>query len=173
MAEDKKKDGDGKADDGKKKKKGLPPIVMIALGAIVGGAGVVFAVPPKEKVVKVEEPVYELIDVRHPDEITHEFNPKSKAGRGIARVSFKFVYTVREDLEKDAFALIKERWEEAKSNSLEVLANRSIEELNTDSGRRMLDKDLIDDLDRTLFPGKKEDKVARVARLIWVKRLYQ
>jgi len=170
VAEEKKKEGDGKAGAGKKK--GLPPVVMIAIGAIVGGAGVVFAVPPKEKVVVVEEKRYEDIDVRHPDEIQHEFNPKSKAGSRIARVSFKFVYTVREDLEKEAFAKIKDRWEEAKSNCLEVLSNRSLEELNTESGLRMLEKDLVDDLDRTLFP-KTEDKIARVSRVIWGKRLYQ
>ena len=35
MAEDKKKE-DGKAEEGKKKK-GLPAVVMIAIGAVVGG----------------------------------------------------------------------------------------------------------------------------------------
>lgn len=175
MAEEKKKEADGKAEDGKKKKKGLPPIVMVAIGAIVGGAGVVFAVPPKEKVVKVEEPHYEVIDVRHPDEIQHEFNPKSRgAGRGIARMSFKFVYSVREDLEPKAFALIKEHWEEGKAAALDVFANRSIEELNSEAGRRMLEKDMIDELDRALFPAaKKDEKIARVTRVIWQKRLFQ
>lgn len=172
MAEDKKKEGDGKAEEGKKKK-GLPAIVMVAVGAVVGGAGVVFAVPPKEKVVVQAPKRLEIIDVTHPDVIEHEFNPKSKAGRGIARFSFKFVYSVREDLEKDAFKLIEENWETAKSNALDVLANRSIEELNSEAGRRILTSDLIDDLDRSLFPGKKEDKIARVERVIWVKRVHQ
>lgn len=172
MAEDKKKEGDGKAEEGKKKK-GLPAIVMVAVGAVVGGAGVVFAVPPKEKVVVQAPPHFEVVDVTHPDVIEHEFNPKSKAGRGIARFSFKFVYSVREDLEKDAYALIKDNWETAKSNVLEVLSNRSIEELNSETGRTLLMSDLVDDLDRSLFPGKKEDKIARVERVIWVKRLYQ
>ena len=40
MADDKKKEDQG--GEGKKKK-GLPAIVMIAIGAIVGGAGVVLA----------------------------------------------------------------------------------------------------------------------------------
>lgn len=171
MADDKKKDGD-KA-EGAKKKKGLPAVVMIAIGAVVGGAGVVFAVPPKEKIVHVEEKVPEEIDVKHPDEIMHEFNPKSKAGRGIARITFKFVYTVREDLEKDAFESIKEHWEEGKASTLEVLSNRSIEELQSEAGRRVLEKDLIDDLDRTLFPGKKDEKIARVSRVMITKRLFQ
>ena len=175
MAEEKKKEADGKAEDGKKKKKGLPAIVMVAVGAIVGGAGVVFAVPPKVKIEKVQEKPHELIDVKHPDEILHEFNPKSRgAGRGIARMSFKFVYTVRDDHVDEAFEQIKEHWEDARSVTLDVFANRSWEELNSEAGRRMLEKDLIDELDRALFPAaKNEPKIARVTRVNWAKRLMQ
>ncbi|MBM4061721.1 MAG: flagellar basal body-associated FliL family protein [Planctomycetes bacterium] len=171
MAEEKKKEGDGKADQARKK--GLPAIVMIAVGAIAGGAGVVFAVPPKEKVVIVAEKPPELIDVRHPDEIQHEFNPKSDAGRRIARVNFKFVYTVLETREKEAFELLQRHWEEAKAATLEVLANRAIDELSSETGRRLLEKDLVDELDRTLFPGRKEAKVARVTRVYFLNRLFQ
>ncbi len=172
MAEDKKKEADAKAEGGKKKK-GLPPIVMIAIGAIVGGAGVVFAIPPKVKEVKVAEPVYEQIDVIHPDQITQQFNPKSKAGRGVGSVGFKFVYTVREDQEGEAFELIKSHWEEASSKVLDVLTNRSMEELQSDAGLRSLEKDVIDELDRLFFGIKKDGKVARVSKLIWQKRLFQ
>lgn len=171
MADDKKKDGGDKAQEGKKK--GLPAIVMVAIGAVVGGAGVVFAVPPKEKIVHVEEKKVEDIDVTHPDEILHEFNPKSDAGRGIARLGFKFVYTVREDREEEAFAAIKANWEVGKATSLEVLSNRSIKELNSELGRRQLERDLVDELDRTLFPGKKGDKVARITRVFITKRIQQ
>ncbi|MBL8722676.1 MAG: hypothetical protein JNK49_01450 [Planctomycetes bacterium] len=171
MADDKKKDGGDKAQEGKKK--GLPAIVMVAIGALVGGAGVVFAVPPKEKIVHVEEKKLEDIDVTHPDEIQHEFNPKSNAGRGIARLAFKFVYTVREDLEEDAFTSIKTHWELGKAISLEVLSNRSIQELNSELGRRQLERDLVDELDRTLFPGKKDEKVARVTRVFITRRIQQ
>lgn len=175
MAEEKKKEADGKAEEGKKKKKGLPAIVMIAVGAIVGGAGVVFAVPPKEKIVKVEEKPHELIDVRHPDEIQHEFNPKSRgAGRGFARVSFKFVYTVRDDLVDQAFEQIKAHWEDAKSLSLEVFSNRSYEELQSESGRRVLEMDLMHELERAFFPtAKGEAPIARVTRINWQRRLMQ
>jgi hypothetical protein len=171
VAEEKKKDGDGKAEDGKKK--GLPPIVLIALGAIVGGAGVVFAVPPKVKEVKVEPPHYELTDVTHPDPVKKTFNPRSRTGKGTARVEFKFVYTVREDLEPAAFAQIKENWEQANSNALVLLKNRSMEELNSDLGMRALEKDLIDDLDRTLFPRQNGEKLATVTRIMWSDLLFQ
>ena len=176
MAEEKKKEEDGKAEgkpEVKKARKGLPVVAMVAAGAILGGAGVVFAVPPKEvKVAEAKKPL-ELIDVTHPDFIEHAFNPKSKAGRGIATMKFKFVYTVREDLERDAFEQIKTNWDLANSNTLCILTNRSIEEFNTEAGLRILEKDLIDDLDRTVFPTVKGDKVARVTRVIWNKRLYQ
>ncbi|MEO6593317.1 MAG: flagellar basal body-associated FliL family protein [Planctomycetota bacterium] len=171
MAEEKTKEGDGKAEV--KKKKGLPPIVMIAVGAIVGGAGVVFAVPPKTVEVKVEEPVYELVDVTHPDPITHEFNPRTRAGKGIGRVQLKFVYTVREDLERHAFDEIKAHWEQANSNLLKILKTRSMEELQSEAGVSMLEKDIIDDLDRTMFPPEHGQKTARVTRVMWSKWLMQ
>ena len=172
MAEEKTKDADPKADGGKKKK-GLPPIVMIAIGAIAGGAGVVFAVPPKTIEVKEEVKIPETIDVTHPDLIQHEFNPRTKAGKGIGRVALKFVYRVREDNEEAAFELIKQNWEQANSNVLLILKTRSMEELQSESGVRTLEKDIIDDLDRTLFPGDAKTKVARITRVMWSKWLMQ
>lgn len=172
MAEEKKKEGDGKADEGKKKK-GLPPIVLIAVGAIVGGAGVVFAIPPKVKEVKVEAPHFEEIDVTHPDPIKKTLNPRSRTGKGTARVEFKFVYTVLENREEEAFESIKTHWEQANSNALMLLKNRSMEELQSDLGMRTLEKDLIDELDRVMFPGKGDEKVATITRILWVDLLFQ
>lgn len=179
MAEEKKQDGEPKGDPKgepkveARKKKALPVIAMVAAGAILGGAGVVFAVPPKEiKVAETKKPL-ELVDVTHPDYIEHAFNPKSKAGRGIATMKFKFIYTVREDRERDAFEQIKTNWDLANSNTLCILTNRSIDEFNSEAGLRILEKDLIDDLDRTVFPTVRGEKLARVTRVIWNKRLYQ
>jgi len=171
VAEEKKPDADQKADG--KKKKGLPPIVMIALGAIAGGAGVVFAVPPKTIEVHKEVKPVEYVDVTHPDLIQHEFNPRTKAGKGVGRVALKFVYRVREDQEDPAFDSIKENWEQAQSNVLLILKTRSYEELNTEAGVRTLEKDILDDLDRTLFPGDQKTKLARVTRVMWSKWLMQ
>lgn len=170
MAEEKQKE-DGKGEGAKKK--GLPPLVLVAVGAIVGGAGVVFAVPPKT--VEVVQPVVipDMVDVTHPDPIQHEFNPRTKAGKGIGRVAMKFVYRVREDLEDQAFEQIKTHWELANSNVLLLLKTRSMEELQSESGVRMLEKDLIDDLDRTLFPEQDGQKVARISRIMWTKWLMQ
>jgi len=171
VSDDKKKEADPKAEEGKKKK-GLPPIVMIAVGAIVGGAGVVFAIPPKTVEVKVEEPVYELVDVRHPDSIKVTFNPRTKAGKGTARVEFKFVYRVREDLEEQAFEQIKANWEQANSNALMLLRKRSMEELQSETGMQILAADLIADLDRTLF-ATAEPRIAKVVNVLWKDWLFQ
>ena len=171
MADNNKKDADDKSEEGKKK--GLPAIVLIAAGAALGGAGVVVAVPPKVVEVEVEQPVFELVDIEHPDVLEFTFNPVSKTGRGIASFKFQFVYTVREDHEEEAFELIKAKWRQANSNILMILSNRSMEELRTESGIRMLEKDVIDDLDRTLFPEVSGHKVAKVARILWNKQLFQ
>ena len=41
MSDEKKKDGENKAEDGKKKK-GLPALIFVVAGAVLGGAGTVF-----------------------------------------------------------------------------------------------------------------------------------
>lgn len=171
MAEDKKKGADAKSDDGKKKK-GLPAFVLIAVGAVLGGAGVVFAIPPKVKEVRVEARHYEDVDVTHPDPIKKSFNPRTRSGKGQARVEFKFVYTVREDRKGDAFELIRANWEEAQSKALMLLRNRSVEELQSDLGMRTLEHDLVEELDRAIFPSRPE-KVAHVTRVLWGDLLFQ
>jgi flagellar basal body-associated protein FliL len=174
VADDKNKEGDGKNAGAPKKR--LPAIVLVAVGAIAGGAGVVFAVPPKVVEVKVESRRVEDVDVTHPDALKVTFNPRSRAGKGTARAEFKFVYTVREDREHEAFAAIETNWDEANSKTLMLLKNRSMEELQTDLGLRTLERDLIDELDRALFPAAAKggtDKVARVTRVLWRDMLFQ
>jgi flagellar basal body-associated protein FliL len=170
VAEDKQKNGEAKAEP--VKKKGLPPIVLIAVGAIVGGAGAVFAIPPKTVEVKVEPKKHIQLDLLHPDPILHEFNPRTKAGKGMVRVSFKFRYSVRDDQEDQAFEQLKTRWEEAKSSTLLLLKQRSMEELQTDAGIQVLKKDLVENLDQQLFPAGK-DKVAKITNVLFDKWLMQ
>jgi hypothetical protein len=93
VAEDKKKDGDGKADEGKKKK-GLPPIVMIAVGAIVGGAGRRLRDPTEDRRGQGRGARLRARSTSStPTRSRMTFNPRTKAGKGIGRVKFKFVYT--------------------------------------------------------------------------------
>ena len=173
MADDKKKDEN---EDGKKKKKGLPAIVMIAIGAIAGGAGVVFAVPPKTVVKEAPPRVFEDVFITHPDVIKKEFNPRQRAGKGVARVSFKFVYKVHQErgtdaVQKAAFELIKENWDKANSTALELFRSRSIAEFNSDNGTALLKHDLMEGLNKTFFAG--ENPVAQVTDVMWIDWLMQ
>ena len=172
MADDKKKEEPGK--DGKKK--GLPPILMIAIGAIVGGAGVVFAIPPKTVEKMAPPPVIEEVHITHPELIQHAFNPKQRSGKGVAKISFRFVYTVvqdaaKKDVEHTAFEMVKKQWERAFGDSLTLLRSRSYEELNSAAGTKILEHDLRVMLSNTLFPGKKP--IARVTEVIWNEWLLQ
>lgn len=170
MADDKKKEGDAKAEGAKKK--GLPPIVLIAVGAAVGGGGVVFLVPPKQVEVKVEEPVYEFVDLQHPDLMEFQCNPRTSAGKAYLSAAFYFVYRVREDREAEAVEAIKASWDRARSHVLQLLKARTMQELNAENGQRVLAKDLVDELDATMFPGK-GDKVATVTEILWSKWMVQ
>lgn len=172
MADDKKKEAEPKAGE-TKKKKGLPAIVLVVVGAVLGGAGVVVAVPPKVKQVHVPAPVFEVVEVTHPDAIKKTLNPRSSTGKGTARVEFKFVYSVREDREREAFERIKTNWDDVNSKALLMMKNRSIKDLQSDTGIAELQKDLVDEFDRLLFPGKAEEKVAKVERIVWVDLLVQ
>lgn len=169
MADDKKKE-DNK-DEGKKK--GMSPLVMIAVGALVGGAGVVFAIPPKTVEVKVEAPPVHDIDVEHPDLIRNEFNPRQRAGKGVARVSFRFVYTVREDQQDAAFEQIKLNWNTARSYSLKLLRGRSRSELESETGLSVLEHDMKEELTRAFFESSGAEPVARISEILWEDILFQ
>ncbi len=168
---DKKKD-EGQEAEGKKK--GLPAIVLVAVGAALGGVGVVFAVPPKVVEVEVEKPVLQEWDIQHPDVLEFVFNPVSKTGRGTAKFKFQFVYRAREDLEHDAFERIKEAWTEAYSRVLTLLSQRSMAELRTEAGFRMAEKAILDELNRAIFPTLgEEEPIAEIVRLMWQQKLFQ
>lgn len=171
MADDKKQEPAAEA--GAKPKKKLPAIVLVALGAIAGGAGVVFLAPPKQDHAPVAEPAHVMLEITHPDKIEHEFNPRTQNGKAFGRVAFQFLYKVRDDHEDAAFEAIKTNWAVARSNALLLLRARSMEDLGRESGQRALEKDLVDELDHVFFPGKDHDKIAKVTRIVWDKFLIQ
>lgn len=173
MSEEKKKESEAKPDDGKAKKKGLPALLFVVVGAILGGAGTVVALPKKSVEVKVEPPPLQFITLQHPDNMEFQFNPRTQAGRAYASVVFTFVYRVREDREDDSFESIKANWDRARSNVLLMLRSRSMTELNAENGQKILTKDLTDELDAALFPGKKSEKVAQVTEILWSKWMVQ
>jgi flagellar basal body-associated protein FliL len=167
-----KKEAPAKEAPAEKPKKRIPSFLLVAVGAVLGGAGVVVALPPK----KVEPPAAKkpspVIQVQHPDLMEYVFNPRTEAGKAAASISFYFVYEVSEDLEAKAFEQIKANWDRARSNCVTLLTGRMVKDMNTDSGKAMLAKDLIVELDAALFPAKPE-KIARVSEVLWAKILFQ
>jgi len=75
--------------------------------------------------------------------------------------------------EPAAFEAIKTGWDRAKSNCLLLMRNRTLRELNSENGSRILAQELVEELDHTLFPGKRDDKVAQVTEILWSKWLLQ
>ena len=169
MADEKKKEEEG--EEGKKK--GLPAIVLVAVGAIVGGAGAVFAIPPKQVEVEHVEPELEMLDVQHPDLFEFQFNPRTQAGKAYVSANFYFVYRVREDLEEEAFELIKAHWDQAVHSILLLFRARTIAELNSANGHEILAKDIAAELDAALFGGSPDHKVATVTEVLWSKLIVQ
>lgn len=159
MADDKKKEAEAKAEAGKKK--GLPAIVLVAVGAVLGGAGVVFAVPAKKVVVPVEKKVLKIQPVKHSDVIEIAFNPQTDAGKGFANIKFNFEYEAREDLVETAEQQVSDNADRARSECLFMLCAQTSRDINSPSGKRAVAKELVDTLDKTLFPDDGH-KVARV-----------
>ena len=184
MAEDKDK-AKGKGKDEAPAKKRLPPVVLVLLGAMVGGAGVVFMAPQPEPIPHGPPPK----DIRlydHPEPMEFMFNPVAERGHHQARVSFVFTYKAdSHDVElhtdgagggghgggSDAapaalppvLLAIKTNWNRAYSRCLEVLANEKAQALNDPDGKRRIKRRLIDELSATLFP----DGIATVDDILW------
>lgn len=188
MAEDKEQPKEEQAE----KKKGLPAIVLICVGAALGGAGVVVMTPPAPVHVQKEEPKIELFE--HPDKMEFTFNPQARRGYKSAIVSFVFVYKAdRKDVERDpdaaagggeghaggeegsseglppVLAAIKKHWNRARSRALEILSNQTAETLNSPEGKQHLKALLIEALTDAFFP----DGIASVHDIYWEKIFVQ
>jgi flagellar basal body-associated protein FliL len=172
MAEDKKKDGDAKAPESKPKK-GKSPLIFLAVGAIAGGAGAVFALPPKPAQAPPAAIEHAIVDVKHPDLIDIKFNPRTQAGKSYAQLSFRFVYRVREDREEAAFETIKANWDRGRSACLFLLKARTMSELTAENGPVVLAQELVEELDHVLFPGQKHEKVATVTEVMFQEFILQ
>jgi hypothetical protein len=154
-------------------RRGAPSLSLVAVAAIAAGAGVVFAMPPKVDEMQVGKRSFGSVDMTHPDPISHQFNPRTRAGKGLASIELRFVYRVRQDQERAAAQQIAQNWLFANSNVLVLLKSLSWEELSSESAGQMLERAVIDELDRTLFPTVAGRKLARVTRVVWTKWLMQ
>ncbi len=172
MAEDKEdKEGDSKA------KKKLSPLIMVAAGAILGGAAVVFLAPtPKhepqphqEEVVSHEPILWEPPDV----ELDFRFNPQVERGKAFAQISFTISFMVQPGKQEEAGESMKSRLNQAKSRCLELLAAQSVTEFSSVDGKKHLKRLLMDELTYSLFPGYKGERIATVNDIFWTKFLIQ
>ncbi len=147
------------------KKKGLPPVILVAVGAALGGAGVVFLAPKPQPAGQGvhKEPEYETVQCA--DKMSFLFNPKSDSGNKQARISLYFVVKQRKDKHEEdkVNGLIKANWERAKSRVLEVLMSQTVPQLRSAEGKQHLRKMVIDELTLTFFLRGE----AQVVDILW------
>jgi flagellar basal body-associated protein FliL len=159
-------EGDGK------KKGGMMPLVLVAVGAIAGGAGAVFATPKPEPIV-VHTPPPQIVERDIEDVMSFVFNPQTKAGRAAVSCEFTFTYQVLEDRENEAVDLMEKNWKRAYSNVLLLLAATSNEELRTPSGKVDLARSIAAELEVSFFPGPEDNRVAKITDVLWEKWIVQ
>lgn len=161
MAEETKQDD--AAEGGKKK--GLPPIVLVALGAALGGAGVVFMSPAPEPVEHHEpaepEPEYKLFE--HPDLVKLHFNPRQDRGAMVAKVEFQFVYKADANHADKAVEDIKTHWNQMYSRVLLRMSRETPKGLRDPDNKPHLENDLVREISLSLFP----DEDAVVTQILW------
>ena len=144
----------------------MPPLVLIAVGAVLGGAGVVLGVPAKTVEVPVSQRELTYENVLHEDVITKTFNPKTRAGQKVAKVSFQFRFTCREDRFDAAYELVANRWEDGLGAVGKVLRRTSVKELTTETGETMLEARLVDALNAELFHADGGEALAEVTKIV-------
>ena len=172
MAEEKSKKEDGKAG----KKKGLPPLVLVAVGAALGGAGTVVMVPKPEPVHANPTPnVPKKVHADVEKSIEHSFNPKVSRGKAIAVVNFKFSYVTLEQDSEEAQQMIKRNWDRMTSKVLLLLADQTPKQIQDSENNLHLEKQLRETMTLTLFPPMEGDKagIAVVREILWMKKVVQ
>lgn len=152
-------------DGGGKKKSGMKPVLFLIIGAVAGGAGVVF-LAPRPAVVKVVGPQQpEIEQVELPDLWEFTFNPRVERGFKVAQVSFFVVYKQDKRKEAEVTKSLKTNWNRAYSRCMEVLTNTPPANLGSFDGKQKLRACLRDELSASLFP----DGIATVDDILWKK----
>ncbi|MCB9872242.1 MAG: flagellar basal body-associated FliL family protein [Planctomycetes bacterium] len=177
MADDKAKEG--AAEDAGKKSGGImKPLIMVAIGAALGGGGVVMMTKPVEKHGEHEAPQPVMKVVHHPDEMKYVFNPVMERGSTTARIGFKFDYLVEEQNLDRAFQSVKVRWDLAKDRCIDVLTQFKSKELKTAEGKKLLRRRLVDELTMVFFPEELQSdgskaRVAVIENILWTEFFLQ
>jgi flagellar basal body-associated protein FliL len=175
------------------KKKGgkrLLPVLMVLVGAVVGGAGVV-VLGPKPVMKEHGPPPKDVRLYDHPQAMEFTINPVVERGHKTAMIHFLFTYKAdAKDVTVSPLASgehgkegegamsselppvlksIQANWNRAYSRCLEVLSNQKAADLLDPEGKRALKRTLIDELSASLFP----DGIATVDDILWQKYFVQ
>lgn len=156
---------------------------LVMVGAAVGGATVVLAIPRAEPVEYV--PAHKVVRLfHHPDPMEFTVNPQVDRGHKTALITFTFSYRADENdvygsREKSHATgpdglgpvpkLIKFNWGRAYSHCLELLTNQRADTLMEPKGKLLVKRMLKDELTRSLFP----EGMARVDDILWKRFVLQ
>ncbi len=171
MADDK-----NKKKEGEDKKKGpLIPLILVSVGAALGGGGVVMFTKPPDKHVADKPKPKEYLKVKTKEEMAFTFNPVKERGTSSARFRLKFVYLVEKKNEGKAHESLRNRWDLAYDRCLEVLTGSNAKELKSPEGKQRLKRRLVDELTIMLFPEdpKTEARVAQVQTVLFLEYFFQ
>lgn len=171
MAEENEKQEEGE----KSSKKKLPALVIVMVGAVLGGTGVVlFTDKPEPKSTLTEVVARDPIPWAPNDvELHFRFNPQTERGKAFGQISFTLSFLVQPGKLEEAKELVATRLIQARSYCLELLSSRSVRELKSSEGKTQLKRLLKDELTYTLFPGFKGDRIAKVEDIFWTSFLIQ
>lgn len=172
MADDKKK----KEGDKEGKKKGLPPIVLVAIGAALGGAGMVVMSPTPAPVESQHLPIVPVKVLTEVDKtVEHSFNPNTDRGKSMASVSFRFNYVTLEPDSAAAEEAVKHNWDRMSSSVLLLLSAQTPEQIKSTKNSLHLEKQLREAMTLSLFPPQEGEKtgIAVVKEILWRKKFVQ
>lgn len=165
--EDKKKD---EGQEAPAKKRGLVSmLIFVAIGAAVGGAGVVVLTPPPEKTDRQNLSVPQWEQVEHEDVMKFVVNPETDRGTVVARIGFRFVYKMDRRREKEVLDAIKTYWNRAYSRCFVVISSQKARVLMTAAGKHDLRQLLATELTLSMFPNGE----ASIDDILWTEFILQ
>lgn len=151
------------------RRKLLPMLALLAVGAIGGGAGAVLMMPkPDQQSSGPPQPQIEI--VHYPDKIVHMFNPRVE--RGTKSVRLGFTLDVQLDLRRrtEIEALIRTHWDRANSRVLMLLKDQPLQTFTSGAdGMRKLAHEMATELTATMFPAGE----AKVVDIVYTDMMVQ
>lgn len=115
----------------------------------------------------------EFTTVTCPDPLKHEFTPLGAPAGTKASLGLRLVYVVRSDMEKAAHEHLQMHWATAQAELATLFEQQRLQDLQAESGLRVLEKAVQQHLDNTLFPSVGGMRPGRVSKVAWTRWLIQ